>query len=185
MTKRLLYALLTIGCFILFYSIIPLDLYDNFFYFLVIVGGVLTTICLGAFAFSFPAIRHPEKESNFGCVYLPLLLVFFIGLCVLLIFHEDERENKELETYGRYTEATITDGSSFSTNKTDFTHLTLEFTAADGQKCATDHSISKYEFDKYYQDQKIPIVYSTRYPQILKIMRTAGEAQQFIEAHKK
>jgi hypothetical protein len=181
MQKRILYTILTIASFILFYSIIPLDIYDTFFYFLVIVGGLLTTVSAGAFMFTFNKIKEPEKESNFGCVVVPVLLGVFFASSFIFLFHEGEREEKELLKYGVLTQATIVDGSSYKTRKTDFTHLTLEFKTEKGEKYTTDYSIGAGEFNNFYQSQTIPIVYSPRYPQILKIFRRQMDLQKYME----
>lgn len=165
--------------FILFYSLIPLDIYDNMFYFLVIVGGALTAACFGGFIFSFDVVKKSENDSNFGCIGGAAVIgVFFIS-SILYLYNEGEREEKELYKYGVFTEATIVDGSSYKTRKADFTSIKLEYTTEKGQKVRTDCSVGAGEFDNFYQYQTIPVVYSSRYPQILKIFRKQSDLDDF------
>jgi len=181
MQKRINYGILTVLSFLLFYGIMPLDIYSSMFYFLIIVGGILTTVAFAAFLLTFPSVKTPKKESNFGCVVVPVLIGCFFGFSILFLYNEGKREDAELFKYGVFTQAKIVGGSSFSTRKADLTHLTLEFVTAKGEKCTTNYSIDEKEFDNFHRDQTIPIVFSPRYPQVLRIFRKDADLQQFME----
>jgi hypothetical protein len=181
MKKTILYAAGAVLSFLLFYSIIPLDIYDNFFYFLIIVGGAATALCVGGFIFNLEYAKNSGDNSNFGCLGIAAILAVFFGSSFLFLFHEGEREKNELLKYGVYTNATVVDGSSYKTRKADFTSIKLEFTTEKGQQFRTNYSVDAGEFDKFYQSQTIPIVYSPRYPQIVKIFRTSTDLQQYMD----
>jgi hypothetical protein len=181
MKKRILYAAGAVLSFLLFYTIIPLDIYDNFFYFLIIAGGVLTALCFGGFIFSFDKVKNTESKPDLGCLGIASIVIVFFASSFLFLFNEGEREKNELLKYGVFTDATVVDGSSYKTRKADFTSIKLEFTTEKGQQFRTNYSVDAGEFDKFYQSQTIPIVYSPRYPQILKIFRTSTDLQQYMD----
>jgi hypothetical protein len=187
MKKSILWGSVTLFLFYLFYDLIPLGIYSSWLYLIVIVGAVAVSASLLAFVIhtfypkSVEAEGEDAREDNAGCVYAAILIGGIFGLGFLFIYHENDREISEFRNYGVYTTATVTDGSSYTVKRTDFTSLSVEFISSNGKRVTGKVSISKHQFDRYYQRQRIPIVYSSRYPQLL---RLASE-EEFIKHYEK
>jgi hypothetical protein len=123
------------------------------------------------------AIANTYNPS--GCVILPVIMVIFFGAASLLIWREIDMEKTELEIYGKFTEATVKNGSSFSSRKFDFSNLVLGFKTAAGDSVFTKYSVSAKQFENYYKDEKLPIIYSSRYPSILKLATSPEEIEKY------
>ncbi|WP_394771901.1 hypothetical protein [Mucilaginibacter sp.] len=127
------------------------------------------------------AIANTYNPS--GCVILPVMLVIFFAAASLLIWREIDMEKTELETYGRIAEATVKNGSSFSSRKFDFSNLVLGFKTAAGDSVFTKYSVSAKQFSNYYKNQTLPVIYSSRYPSILKVATTQEEIDKYNRRH--
>jgi hypothetical protein len=176
MFKKYLYLALFLFSAWFFYKGIPLDTFHHHYIILTIIGGVLTTGLLAMALFNFfPAKVEVEgaektKDDNFGCFLIAGIVAFFFGYSVFLIFEDSSRIAKEIEEHGVYATGYIVDGSSYKSRKVDMTDVTIQFTSADGEKHTVVHEISAAEFQRYYQFQEVPLVYSKRYPSILEIL---------------
>lgn len=114
-----------------------------------------------------------------GCVFMPVIMVIFFTTAMLLIWRETYLEKKELEVYGKYAEATVKGGSSISSRKFDFSNIVLGFKTIAGDSIFTKYSVSAQTFEHYYKNETLPIVYSSRYPTILKVLTTQEEIDKY------
>jgi len=116
-----------------------------------------------------------------GCVIVPVIVVIFFLMVGLMIWREVQMEEYEIENYGQLTQARVINGSSFSSRRLDLTNLTLGFKTEKGDSVFLNHSISKSQFQNFYKDETIPIIYSTRHPSILKIVNSREELEKYME----
>jgi hypothetical protein len=202
MIRGLKWGLITLALAAFFYFAIPLDIFSDYLYGIIIIGSALITVAFTIFIFSFypgkakentevvpvnsvEEIDKTKDDGDYsGCLVGALIVGVFFGMSFLLIYREIQLEKIELANYGEMTNAIVVGGSSYSTRKADFTKLTLQFTTKSGKSRKIDHSINKNQFDNYYQSQKIPIIYSTRYPQILEILDSEEKFEKYLKMHK-
>ena len=160
-------------------------------------SGILTAIGSIAFAalvtlsvFQFVKKERPkaytvdtklteDKGSAEGCLIGILIIGSLFGFGIFLIFHGIERTKNEFKEHGVFAMATITGGSSYKTRKYDNTVITVHFENKKGEKRVANVDISASEFNKYYQDQQIPIVYSERYQGLVKILDSNDEINAY------
>lgn len=172
--KSLLWGISFAFLFIIFYGIIPLDIYSKYTTFITILGTLLCTGTLLAFVISAfygtPPDEEPVNDENdySGYVFGAIIIGGLIGFGILFISNEVRRESAELRKNGVYTTAKVIDGSSYSTRKADFTSLDILFLDEQKNTKQTSISVSKHEFHNFYKMQNLRIVYSRRYPDIIR-----------------
>ncbi len=172
--KSLLWGISFVIIFIIFYGVIPLDIYSKYTTFITIVGTLLCTGTLLVFVIS-AFYGNPEKEAQAddendysGYLFGAIIIGGLIGFGILFITNEVNRESTELRKNGVYTTAKVIDGSSYSTRKADFTSLDLIFIDEQKKPVQASISVSKHEFHRFYKMQSIRILYSRRYPDIIR-----------------
>ena len=156
-------------------------------YLIAIVGAVIITVALikllGGLALrdlnsAIANTELSEEERNAaiakaynpsGCVIMPVILVLFFGSAMLMLARDISLERSELENYGHFTLATVKNGSSFSTRRIDLSNIILGFKTDADDSVFVKHSVSAKEFSNFYKNETLPIIYSSRYPSILKI----------------
>ncbi len=186
MKRKITYGLLTVGTFLLFAYGIPLDFYEYYSTFFTLVGSIAVTVFMVIFVFCF--IKEPElkegeedKGSNSGYVIFGVLIVTLFGSGIFFIQNELSREKQEMINYGEFTNAWVMDGSSFKTRKADFTKLTLGYISKAGKNMTVSCDISAGEFDQYYKNMPVEIIYSTRYPSIVKLLRSERDKEYYVQ----
>lgn len=184
MQRKILFSALTVLSFWFFYKGIPIDVYHSSSTFIVIAGGILTTVLLAVTLFNFfpvdeTAEKADMKSGDFGCFLIAVTVVFFFSFSGLLIYNEIKMTEDEIKNYGEYTSGIIIDGSSITTRKADFSNVTIKFKTKDGNEYTTVQDISESEFNNFAQYQEIPIVYSSRYPSILEILKSDADIAKY------
>ncbi len=186
MKRKITYGLLTAGTFLLFAYGIPLDIYEYYSTFFTLVGSIAVTVFMIIFVFCF--IKEPElkegeedKGSNSGYVIFGVLIITLFGSGIFFIQNEISREKQEIITYGEFTKAWVIDGSSFKTRKADFTKLTVSYVNNRGKNTQASCDISAREFDQFYKNMEVEIIYSTRYPSIVKLLRSARDKEYYLQ----
>jgi hypothetical protein len=185
MYKKYIFLALTLLSIAFFYKGVPLDIFHAHTTILTLVGGILSTILLAITFFNFFPPRavkvEDKKQDNFGCVFIVVIVVFFFGFSGFLIFNTVNESGLEIEKNGKYTVGEIVNGSSFKTRKADFTNVIIKYKTQDGKVYQTTQDISAEEFKNYYRFQEIPIVYSSKYPTILQILRKDTDIAKYLK----
>ncbi|WP_395064644.1 hypothetical protein [Flavobacterium sp.] len=184
MQKKIIFSVLFGLSFWFFYRGIPLDFFHEYSTTVVLIGGIITTFLFALALFNLVPVYTANKtidksHDNLGCVLIVFVVLFFFGFSIYLIYDEIERTSNEIEKNGIYTTGIIVDGSSYATRKADFSNVTIKFTTKDGKEQTTKQDISASEFSRFSQYQEIPIVYSSRYPSILEILRTDASIAKY------
>jgi hypothetical protein len=173
---------LAIAIFSLCYWFIPINIYQSATILIALLGSIsLTITVLGSVVLALSLLYPgPSKASNIeGIIYGVVIIGTLFGSGALFIYREIQLEQIELEQYGELTTAHVTDGSSFATRRIDLTDVTLKFIKKNGEEWTVKHSISKSQFDYFYEGQQVPIVYSTRYPTVMEVLYTPEAMQKY------
>lgn len=184
MQKKIIFSVLFGLSFWFFYRGIPLDFFHEYSTTVVLIGGIITTFLLALALFNLFPPDTPQKTSNksqdnLGCFLIVFVVLFFFGFSIYLIYDEIQRSSDEIEKNGVYTTGIIVDGSSYATRKADFSNVVIKFKTKDGKEQTTKQDISASEFSRFAQYQEIPIVYSSRYPSILEILRSDASIAKY------
>jgi hypothetical protein len=190
MKKIILWATLTVFLIALVYFLIPVHIYQSLLYFIAIVGPLAIGVCvLALYLLITDYIRtdggkkkedESKEESGYeGYLMTAVFLICLFGGGYQCLVHETNLEKTELDKHGVFTFAKIVDGSSFSTRKLDLSHIEVAFTLENGQQGYTSISLPKSFFNRLYQDQEIPIVYSKRHLLVNKIITTPEELTRY------
>jgi len=181
--KRILYGALTFGLIWLFWSGIPIDFFASNTTLVAIVAAISLPVPFIAFCVSFMDLpespEETDKTDNSGYAIVAGLIIFIFIFPIALIYHETQLESDEFENYGIYTTGTITDGSSLHGRRVDFSSVVVAFTSEEGYNYNIDHSLSAAEFNRLSKDQEVPLVYSKRHPNLLKILYTYDDILKY------
>ncbi|MFW0716703.1 hypothetical protein [Pedobacter sp. N23S346] len=166
----------------IFYFAIPIGTYQSATTLLAITGAISITVCIFVFfsGIFFLFDKYDEngkvKERPFQGIFLMIiLLVSLFGNAILILWVEVNRESQELEKNGVIVMAKIVDGSSLAGRSIDLSNISVEFTDTTGVKHRLKVELSKTEFEKFYLNQEVPIVYSTKYMNINSVLYNEAE----------
>lgn len=192
MQKKILYPLATLFVAWFFGWGIPVDVFESYSGILSVIGSILFAGGVTLSAFQFVPKREPAKtideerarakadeSSSEGCVIVIMILVSLFGFGAFLIFHGISRTETELKEHGVYTIGTITDGSSYEGRRSSETVVTIHFENKKGEKRVANVEISPSQFDKFYKNQQIPIVYSEQYQTLVKVLDSNDAVNQY------
>ena len=166
----------------IFYFAIPIGTYQSATTLLAITGAISITVCVFVL-FSGLFILFDKYDENGkvkerpiqGIFLMIILLVSLFGNVSLILWVEVNRESQELETNGVIVMAKIVDGSSLTIRSIDLSNISVEFTDITGVKHRLKVELSKTEFEKFYLNQEVPIVYSTKYMNINSVLYNEAE----------
>lgn len=191
MPKTLLFGVLTVFLFLFFYNMIPVNWYGQLLYLIAIAGSVSIIVCVFLFFKNLltviPAhyISTTEQEKDsMGCFFGALGIGCFFALSFLFIHNDGRLREIEFRDHGVVTMSWVVDGSSFSTRKIDLTSLKVKFKMENGKIWTGEESISKNEFSNFYIGQRLPIIYSRRYPTVIKFLRSEEEYIKYLRKDK-
>jgi hypothetical protein len=183
MKPRILSTALGLTIFVFFAFIISLDVYDSSIFLLSLLGGLLTAICFAQAVINFESFYEfmssreegvnedgSKKSSSF--YILSGIMTFFCAISLWGI-HSKKVEN-ELKYYGIADIAEITDGfhemkKSRRSVISDY-HLTLKFQDKKGNPQVIHTSVDRDLYDKVGLNLKLPIIYSSNYPTVYKLV---------------
>ncbi|WP_316803792.1 hypothetical protein [Pedobacter nototheniae] len=183
--RTLIWGALTAFLFVLFYYLIPVNLYQSFTTFIALLGAISIAISSALFVGGIIFLiedRNGRDKSNPGVSGYFMAAVFMIGLFgggFLFIYRETTLVEEELDKNGVFTVAKVTGGDSYSTRRLDMTKIRVMFKLDNGLNTTQDVSISKYAFDNYYLDQELPIVYSPKYPSVVRLLTSEAEIYKY------
>ena len=183
--KLVIWCSAAVAIFVLFYWGIPVNIYQNSPVFFAAVGSISLTVTVIMSMALLMSLKKPKPDPNAGSiegyVIFAVLMVTLFGGGALFIYREIQMEKQELAQYGEVAIANIVNGSSLTTRRVDLTNITLTFVKKDGEESTVTHSISSKQFANFYQGQQVPVLYSTRYPSVIKIIDSFEEMQKYIK----
>lgn len=180
--KAILWGVVFIASVWFFFWGIPVNYMVSASTLLTIIGSLIITISWMMLYFVCTFLIFPGKKDNSsaeGYVVFALILGAFFGSAVLMIKQQVDRESQELVNYGVITEATVVDGSSFATRKIDLTKIKLVFTMEDGEEYTSYQRVSNKDFDRFYEGQKMTLVYSSRHPEMGQILYRLEDIERY------
>ncbi|MGY4536186.1 hypothetical protein ACVW0P_000593 [Mucilaginibacter sp. UYNi724] len=181
--KAVIWSTALVAVVLFFFWGIPIDYMKSMLTLLAILAGISITVCFFMTYFAIRFLLVPSKKNNSyeGYIIFGFILLILFGSAVLMITQEIHLEKQEIFKYGVMTDATVEGGSSFSTRKIDLTKIKLVFTMANGEEYTVYEGISHENFDRFYQGQKVSIIYSPRYPTIMEILYRPEDVEKFRE----
>jgi hypothetical protein len=174
MVKKIFLTSITLFLIWYFINGVPLDFYAGHIAGVSYLGSGLITIVLGVTISRLvpKKIMDNDKESDgIGYIMLIVLIGVFFGGADFLMNNTDKRIAAEYRDHGITTTAVVDDGSSVGNGNIDFTSIRLRFFDENGK---TRHGFIKTTpegFEKHYLHEQLTIMYSRRYPTMVKIMR--------------
>jgi len=144
--------------------------------FFVFSGAITVTALVAISIFQF--IKKPAPGSGtpgngdmvLGCLFVFLTIATLIGYTGFLFYHNISRTETEFREHGVYTVATITGGSSYTSRRFDGSEITVSYENKQGITRTADVRVTASQFNMYYEDQEIPILYSERYQGMVKVL---------------
>lgn len=194
-SRRIIWLSILTFNLILFFYLIPIDVYDRYDMFFSFVGGGIFIVCLFQVLGNFDTISEPfekpdpdvpvdtlRKLSPFSVI--PGLILVFV-----LVYHHSDRKDKELKTYGVLTKGKVTGGQSTTTTRrlrsnTSYDIRVIYFDSLERQHFFKE-DVSSSEFNDLYEGATVDVVYSRRYPALAKAVLNVDELSGFKEVPQK
>lgn len=182
MQKKILLILATVFVIWLFMEGISILFYERYNVFLTISGAIVAAFLLGAVLTSFlnPTKNRtttPDGKKMLVIMVVPLAFAVIYG--ITLFNHRSFYKEKEFREYGQLATATVVDGKTFRPMKGGFSSIRLEYNLTDGTRYFTDIDVSAREFNEYKVNRRLPIVYSTKYPAVVRVLKSEKEALRY------
>lgn len=173
----------------LFFFAIPVNFAIRHTILIAILGCI--SICIASVAFFAALVKflrrnNPDvKPKDYeGYLIFGIILVSLFGSGILLITNGTNLESREFSKYGQFTTGIVTSGKIMKIKKTDFSSLTVRYNA-DGREYTESVDMPASIMDNYGIGQEIPLVYSKRYPKIVRIVSNSDISLYTRKAEKK
>lgn len=181
MAKKILLILATLFTIWFFMEGIPIIFYERYSTFMNFAGAIAAAVLLGVTLSSFLNPKNangtPDGKKMLAVVGVPVLFTIVYGF--LLFNHRSYSKEREFREYGQLAMATIVDGKTFRPMKSGFSSVRLEYSLTDGTRYFTDIDVSAREFSEYKVNKKLPIVYSTKHPAVVRVLKSEKEARRY------
>jgi hypothetical protein len=182
MAKKILFAVLTIISVWFFVYGIPADVYDTHSLLITIAGGLTTTALLGLAFFQFyPGVENNKDRKNFTYLLIAGLLFFLFGFSTFLYNRGATLREEALIDNGASATGIVKIIGSFKTKSSNSVDLTVEYKLKGGKMFIAVAKVPSRESGKYVPDQEVPIVYSAKYPSIIKIVSENSSSGQLTQ----
>ncbi|WP_298420655.1 hypothetical protein [uncultured Kordia sp.] len=183
---------LTILTFVLFMFVFPeYDIYGITIILAVI--GVLLFIIFAVMTFMYLNRWKPEKielevedklnpdyTAAFAVAIIPAIVLFFIFSARF-----DAVEDRILSETQVRTDGIIISGISTSSGTGTYSSIVVRFTTEDGKMKEIKTEVGNSEFNRYYKDQRVNIVYSSKYPSIMRLLTQEDNIRQFTDTEER
>ena len=183
MVRKIVSGISLIGIYTLFFHGIPLDILIEWSIGLSLLGGALFTVVLFIFFIEDDdgnELEDPEK-TNWAIPKLILTLLSFFAFGITLIVVAGNRESNELKEYGVIGKARVVDGSSMRLRRSRTYKLEIIYYTLDETTMRSEVSVSQGQYERTAMDQVVPIIFSSRYPNMVRIFRSEDEQRQYLK----
>ena len=175
---------------ILFFDLIPVNIFESASMFFCFLGGACVFLCLfmalGRFESLYDIFNKPEADDPeppatrkyAPYAFAPALITVFV-----LLFWQIERKSTELEKNGRLTKGRVVGGFSRSTTRRMHTSTTYTIRVSYVDSLQREHfledDVNSGEFNDLYEGAVIDLVYSKRYPDLAKPVLDVEELTKY------
>ncbi|MEN9639899.1 MAG: hypothetical protein RLZZ262_1768 [Bacteroidota bacterium] len=171
-TKKILRNLIPIGLLgfnlYLFFDLIPIHIAREYSVLFAIVGGVFTMILSIWIIFSWITSDKLADQAGIpaGLFSVSMLFVFgFYFISCTSNFH-----SKELATNGVRAVAVVTDKTQiYGKGARTIQSIDVDFFTNSNERVSANISVTERFFDELYEGMQIPIIYSSKYPNLAEI----------------
>jgi hypothetical protein len=179
-TGRIIWLIALILNLVVFFFIIPIDIYDHHDMMFSFMGGIISGVCLFMLLGDFSSVYELfEKEETgepqpAGRKLAPLAVIPGIILILILIFYHLGEKNKELSANPVLTKGSVYGGESTTTrrNFSSNTSYTVNIVYRDSlnHEHRFEQSVDGGEFRNLYRGAVVDVVYSKRHPALAKAL---------------
>jgi uncharacterized membrane protein (DUF485 family) len=193
----IIWSSLTIAVFVLFYFLLPVNIYRQGTVLIVLIGSVGFTYTFMKSAIYI--LRYKEeiikkivskektpsdtdlnkKYGRVGWIMAILFFASFFGSIVLFLYSEVQMESNEIDKYGVITKGTVSYGNVLVIRKDDLSTVTVGFKLENGDSSWTTIRINQKSLNNYYKGQEVYLVYSSRYPLISQLFVNIADLNKF------
>ncbi len=123
-------------------------------------------------------LKRPQEInllSFIGMISLaPIVIIQFIFSWNFDRVSDNILKENQVEVIG-----TIVGGSSMTSRRFDFTEVRVSFFTIDGQQMVVEKDVSQYDFKRFYQGQQVPMIYSSKNPEVIELFNRDSKLQEF------
>lgn len=183
---------LTVVTFIFFLFVLPnYDIYNYTTFYAII--GVLLFIVFGMMSIVYYKRWTPELmelelsgklKPDYG-IFLVLGLIPGVIMVFLLLWRFSAAEDRILKETQVQTTGTIISGYSKTSRRSSSAQVTVRFKTKNGQVRTESEEVGLNEFNRYYKGQRVNMIYSSKYPSIIKLLTIASNIREFTNSEER
>ncbi|WP_046757577.1 APC family permease [Kordia jejudonensis] len=121
-----------------------------------------------------------DYTSSFAIAIIPAIVLFFI-----LSARFDAVEERILAETQVRTEGIIISGISTTSGTGTYSTIVVRYTTKNGKTKEVQAEVGNSEFNRYYQDQRVNIIYSSKYPSIMRLLTQEDNIRQFTDTEER
>ncbi|QDO94675.1 hypothetical protein FNB79_12130 [Formosa sediminum] len=172
---KVLWIILLIITFILFYYLIPLEIYNKSPFIIAGIGGVIFTILLAQAIFNFKNWNDYVVKTKYSGIkkykYTPLLILPGLVMYFVFFINFSYQKKGNIKESGHKVTGEIIDLTSFQRLKGGgSSSLTIKFSTKEGKELIVDQNVN--DISNYYKGQNIELMYSKENPEMINIIPT-------------
>jgi hypothetical protein len=179
-TGRIIWLVALISNLILFFFIIPVDIYDHHDMMFSFTGGIISGACLFMFLGDFSSTYElfekvePGTPEPTGKKLAPFAVIPGIILIIVLLFYHLDEKDSELSTYPILTKGSVFGGESTTTRRNFSSNTSYSVNIIYKDSLNHEHrfeqSVDGSEFRNLYQGAVVDVVYSKKHPALAKAL---------------
>lgn len=180
---------LTIVTFIFFVFILPnYNIYNSSNFYaaigtiLFVIFGMMTFVYKSRTTEESVALEADDKlKIDYGVLAFVAIIPTII-LVFLLIWRYSATEDAILRETQVRTVGTLVSGISTSSRSYSSSTVIVEFTTLDGVRMSVKEEVGSGEFRNFYKGQRVNMIYSSKFPEIIELLTNKRDIQDFTDA---
>ncbi|NER16264.1 DUF3592 domain-containing protein [Spongiivirga citrea] len=181
--RRILWIALTVITFVIFYFLIPTNIYNVSPFIISTIGAIFFTIFLLQSIVNFESFDELNTKDKSKTDWRHSITPFFVvpAIIMLLVFnmHFSASERAELKEDGITVKGVIVDGKAYESRRGGTYSVTVKFKTKTGQAMRVSEGVSESEFDNLYKGQKVQLVYSKKNPSLIEILTSDSDIASY------
>lgn len=175
---RFLWLILLILTFGLFFTFIPLSIYNKAPMLISVLGSSLFTFFLFQLFYNF----NNWSTQNINKLRTGIILLFvIIWMFMIFLFwmHFSTSESSEIRNNGVKAVGTILDGKSLKGRRSNAYSILVKFNTVENVEIVVNESVGEDEFSKFKIGQKVELVYSKNDPKIIELLTNKSAIKNY------
>lgn len=182
--KRFLWLILLILTFGVFYSFIPLSIYNKSPLLISVLGSSVFTFLLFQLIYNFNNLSS-QNINKLRTSIIFLFVIIWMFMTFLFWMHFSASESTEIRNNGIKAVGTILDGKSLKGRRSTAYSIVVKFNTVENVEIIVNESVGEEEFSKFKIGQKVELVYSKNDPKIIELLTNKSAIKNYYSSEER